>query len=249
MVGDVVVKVPKGFEYLVERREGASLGESVHERLLRKIRDRAEALARLDHPGIVRLLAYRRDAPVLVYEYAPYGTLAWQLAHGWKPGVRDSVLVGIQVGDALRYIHSRGLVHGDIKPGNVFIGGEGRAKLGDFSGLVRLLSSASRTGLPSQYTIGFRAPEQVYVEYRNRARMAGVENRVDVYQLGNLILFLLTGETVDGEEVMEASEKLEEVSIPELRELLSKMLAPDPVERPGMEAVLEELARIYDNLD
>ncbi|MEB3806229.1 MAG: protein kinase, partial [Desulfurococcales archaeon] len=232
---------PWGFESVVEGGEVPSVSVRFMERLVEK----AEALGLLRHPHIVRLVGYHRHIPLLVYEYAPYGSLEWQLERGWDPSLGVALLVGLQVGDALRYIHSRGLVHGDIKPGNVFIGGERWAKVGDFSGLVRLLSKSSRSAMPRQYTLGFRAPEQVFSDLRERAKAAGLENRIDVYQLGNLILYLATGDTVDGEEYTEADEKLAEIRDPRLQGLLRLMLAKDPLERPGIEQVLPRLAEIY----
>ena len=240
----IVVKVPEGYSSFIRGEEA----ESVPEKYLLKVIDKAETLSELRHPRIVRLLGYHRGIPLLVYEYAPYGSLAWQLSHGWEPSLKTALLVGLQVGDALRYIHSRGLVHGDIKPGNVFIGEEGWAKLGDFSGIVRLLSKTSRSKMPHHYTYGFRAPEQVFSDLKEKAKNAGVENRIDVYQLGNLLLYLLTGDTVDGEEYTEAEEKLSEVGDPELRSLLRQMLAKDPLDRPSIEQVLPRLARIYKRL-
>ncbi len=237
----VVMKVPRGFESVVEGGEAPSVSVRFMERLVEK----AEALSLLRHSHIVRLAGYHRHIPLLVYEYAPYGSLEWQLQRGWDPSLGDALLVGLQVGDALRYIHSRGLVHGDIKPGNVFIGGERWAKVGDFSGLVRLLSKSSRTAMPRQYTLGFRAPEQVFSDLRDRAKAAGLENRIDVYQLGNLILYLATGDTVDGEEYTEVDEKLAEIRDPRLQGLLRLMLAKDPLERPSIEQVLPRLAEIY----
>ncbi|MEB3861939.1 MAG: protein kinase [Desulfurococcales archaeon] len=153
--GFVVFKVPRGMEGLVE--EGVAV--TVDERLLKRVVNEASTVSRLSHPHILRLLAYSTRAPLLVYEYADMGSLDQQFAKGWRPSMRDALLAAIQLGDALRYIHSRGLVHGDVKPGNVFIK-DGVVRLGDFSSLVRLVTLTSRHAL--SYTPGWRAPEQAY---------------------------------------------------------------------------------------
>ncbi len=238
-------KVPRGFESVIE----GGFAPTVDERLLRKITSEAEVVKSLKHPNILRLLGYSKTAPILVYEFADHGSLEWQLAKGWRPSLRDVVLLGIQVGDALRYIHSRGLVHGDIKPGNVFVVG-GVAKVGDFSSLVRLVTMSSRLSRFA-YTPGFRAPEQAYADLRKKVIDLGVESRIDVYLLGNLLLYLLTGESVDGEDAIRAGvvdEAVSRIKHEGLRGLIKRMLSPDPLSRPSMEDVVKELLGIYMSL-
>jgi len=237
-----VFKTPRGFESIIEGR-----GEppTVHTKTLEKVRNEANTISKLDHPNIIKLLGYSEKTPLLIYEYADYGTLYWQLSKGWKPSQKDIPLIGIQLGDALRYIHSRGLIHGDIKPGNVFIK-DGVIKLGDFSSITKLLSTISYSRIPG--TIGFRAPEQVYPDIMKKAKEEGLENRIDVYQLANTLLYMLTGESIDGEEAIDrkhVEEKLSEIPNKELRETLAKALDPDLAKRPSSEELTKALYRIY----
>ncbi|RLG05573.1 MAG: hypothetical protein DRN68_08525 [Thaumarchaeota archaeon] len=240
---EVVLKLPIDYRGFIE--EGGEV-PSVPVRLLNRIKSMADTLMALDHPGIIRLLGYGVRVPVLVYEYADQGTLAYQLDHGWSPGVEDILVLGLQLADTLRYIHSRGLVHGDVKPSNIFLK-DGRAKIGDFSSLTKLLSRTSRYSRLTTCTPGYCAPEQVYRDLKREAIRRGVENRVDVYQLGNVLLELLIGETVDGGEADEADLEtiLEPLENKVLANLIKEMLDPEPWNRPSMEEVEKTLYRIY----
>jgi hypothetical protein len=238
----IVIKVPRGFESVIE---GSIEAPTSHEALLKKIRSETEIMGSLSHPNIIKFLGASSRIPLVIYEFADYGSLYWQIIKGWRPSLRDAVLVGIQLGDALRYIHSRGLIHGDIKLSNVFIK-NGVAKLGDFSSTVKLLSSVSISKLP--YTVGFRAPEQVFLELKRKARELGVENRIDIYQLGNLLLYILTGESIDGEDADDEKyvmEKLSMVPNEELRAILEEALKLEPDKRPSAEEITKKLYDIW----
>jgi serine/threonine protein kinase len=240
----VVFKVPRGFEEIIEKGWPPPTPLSSHlVNILMKVRSEAENVSKLNHRNIVKLLGYSKNEslPLLIYEYADYGTLYWQLSKGWKPSLRDILLIGVQLGDALRYIHYRGLIHGDIKPSNVFVK-DGVSKLGDFSSIVKTLTSISFSKMA--YTVGFRAPEQVFSDIRKKARELGVENRIDIYQLANTSLYLLTGESVDGEEAVDeklVKEKFDGVPDKELRRILAEALTFDPVKRPSSEELTKTL--------
>jgi hypothetical protein len=238
----IVIKVPRGFEAIIE---GGIEAPTSHEALLKKIKSETEIMGSLNHPNIIKFLGASSKIPLVIYEFANHGSLYWQLNKGWKPSLQEVILIGIQLGDAIRYIHSRGLIHGDIKPSNVFIK-DGIAKLGDFSSTVKLLSSVSISKMV--YTIGFRAPEQVFLELKRKARELGVENRIDIYQLGNLLLYILTGESIDGEDAEDdklVMEKLSMVPNEELRAVLAETLKLEPDKRPSAEEFTKKLYDIW----
>jgi len=237
----VAFKVPRGFESFIEYGSEPT----VSAKLMEKIVKEANTVMKLEHPNILRLYASLRNVPLLIYEYADYGSLEWQLSKGWRPDLRDALLVAVQVGDAVRYIHSRGLVHGDIKAGNIFVV-KGVAKLGDFSSLTKLLSSASSHSYAC--TPGWCAPEQVYADIRRKAKERGLEQHIDVYQLGNLILYMLTGETLDGEEAVEEGrvvDAMKSVEREEIKEVLVEALQPEPWNRPSAGELVKKLLEVY----
>ncbi|WP_433179623.1 serine/threonine-protein kinase [Actinoallomurus sp. CA-150999] len=125
------------------------------ERLLRE----ADALARLNHPHVVTLFDVAQEGTEwwLVMEYIPSGSLADQ---GTLPPERAARL-GVQIADALEAVHGAGLVHGDVKPGNVLVTEDGRAKLADFgaSRTVHAEVTLTKTGGLVAGTPAFIAPE------------------------------------------------------------------------------------------
>ena len=236
----VVFKIARGYEEVLE---GGQV-PTVSERLMNKVIEQARRVKALNHRNLLRLLAYSSTAPLLVYEYADGGSIEYQIGSGWRPSLRDILVLGIQVGDALRYLHTRGLVHGDVKPGNILFK-DARAKLADYSSLTNLLATMSSSVM---YTPGWRAPEQVFSDLKRRSSEMALENMVDVYQLGNILLYLATGEFVDGEEALSRDKLDRALSMVEhdgLRELLGEMLRPEPWERPSSSEVVKRLLSLY----
>ncbi|MCU1602790.1 MAG: putative serine/threonine protein kinase, partial [Frankiales bacterium] len=191
-----------------------------------------QTLAGLQHPGLVLMhdAGTWEGRPYLVMELVDGPTLTWEA---------DLRLVGEQVASALAYVHSRGVVHRDVKPANVLLSPTG-AKLTDF-GIARVLDGARHTG--TGLTIGtapFLAPEQVTGDPITAA--------TDVYALGLVLLELLTGvREYQGPPVEAALARLRRSPhVPaELAEpwpaLLSAMTARIPSQRPSAADVADVL--------
>ena len=160
-----------------------------------RIRQQAEvhALAALNHPNLTTLFdaSVESTPPFLVLELIDGPSLAAALADG--PLTEASVRsIGIQVADALAYVHDRNMVHRDVKPANVLLGNDAtsvdtswRVRLSDF-GIVRLLGTQRLTQV--NFTLGsasYLAPEQ--------ARGADVGPEADIYSLGLVLIEALTG--------------------------------------------------------
>ncbi|MEA2288288.1 MAG: eukaryotic-like serine/threonine-protein kinase, partial [Solirubrobacteraceae bacterium] len=151
----------------------------------------AKAAARLAHPGIVALYESGRDedAVYLVSELVRGRTLGELMAEGALSD-RDVLRVGVALCDALGHAHGRGVVHRDVKPGNVMIpdrphDGAGVAKLTDF-GVARIAGDdvLTRTG-DVVGTLAYMAPEQA------EGREAGEE--ADLYALALVLYEALAG--------------------------------------------------------
>ncbi|QSQ22363.1 AAA family ATPase [Pyxidicoccus parkwayensis] len=230
-------------------------------RLLALLRDEAKSVARLDHENIVRIhdvvewdTGFRTEpegeplrVPFLVMEALEGESLRSLLQRG-LPGQRRALDILIGVASGLAHAHARGVVHLDLKPGNVFILGDGRVKLLDF-GLARLLSgSVSVPGIPGGGTPAYMAPEQW--------QGGPLSARTDVWAAGLLIFELLVGEhpfpTAGTAELR--ARITSSVPIPSVRErrpelldevarLVSELLSPCPEARPADGGAL--LARLH----
>ncbi len=147
----------------------------------------ARTLAALNHRHLVMVLdaGTTADQPFLVMELVEGPTLAQRAAE--RPlGAAEVAQIGAQLADALAYAHGQGVIHRDVKPGNVLLG-KGGVKLADF-GIARLVGDTVRHTKTGQAigTAAYLAPEQVLG--------ADLTPAADVYALGLVLLEALTGE-------------------------------------------------------
>src|SRR5262245_54379504 len=117
---------------------------------LSRFRREARTLASLNHPNVAAIYGLEEvdGASYLVLELVDGETLAQRLARGPVP-LREALALGIQVAAAIEAAHERGVVHRDLKPGNVMISVSGAAKVLDF-GLAKSDSGPSPDGDPSE---------------------------------------------------------------------------------------------------
>lgn len=144
-----------------------------------------EALRKLNHPGIVRLLGHGEQQGQVFYvmELVEGASLEAELQRGRRFDWREVAGIGIQMARALRHAHDRGIIHRDIKPGNLLFTPDGSVKLSDF-GIARLFGSGRATGPGSVLgTVEYMAPEQ--------AEGRPIDARADLYSLGCVLYALL----------------------------------------------------------
>jgi len=203
-----------------------------------------EAAASLAHPGIVALYDFFGDGErsFLVWEFVEGQPLAAALG---ELGDADAAHVGEELAEALAYAHSQGVIHRDIKPQNVMIDDEGRAKLMDF-GIARLMDAQTLTSEGDVLgTVAYMSPEQA------SSRRIGPAS--DVYSLGIVLYELLAGfNPVRGHTPAETManvvagriEPLEEVrpDLPRgLTDAVAAAIETEAAERPSAAAVAAEL--------
>ena len=192
------------------------------ERFVARFRREARAAAALSHPNVVAVhdVGVHDGSPFIVMEYVPGRTLAEILRdNGSLPPGRVAE-IGEAVARALGAAHAAGIVHRDVKPGNVMVTADGRVKVLDF-GIARALRWTPLTDTPAvQGTAEYMAPEYV--------RGGGADPRSDLYSLGVVLYELLTGRPpFTGDSPLQVAYKhLEEAPPP-----------PDAV-RPGLPAGL-----------
>ena len=197
----------------------------------RHFRNEAMALSKLNHPGIATIYDFDTQDGVdfLVMEYIPGITLSEKLA-GRPLTEKEVVALGTQLAEALAAAHAEGVVHRDLKPGNLRVTGDGRLKILDF-GLAKLrlpvAPSAATESLDQTLamagTLPYMAPEQLLGEE--------VDARTDIHAAGAVLYEMATGQRPFG--------KLERAQL--VTAILRQAPAPPGQLNPQVPAELERL--------
>jgi len=155
---------------------------------LERFRQEARAVAKISHPNVVSVIDAGEDGghPYIVFEYVEGETLKQRISRIGALDVQESIAYAIEIARGLSIAHGRNLVHRDIKPQNVLIDDEGRAKLTDF-GISRQLEQDGMTATGRVLgTTDYVAPEQ--------AMGRAVDPRSDIYSLGVVLYEMLVGQ-------------------------------------------------------
>lgn len=206
----------------------------------------AKIMAQLQHPAIVPIYDYgqKNETPYLVMRHMAGGRLSDRIAQG-ALSVDEAVDILRPIAAALDYAHAQGIVHRDIKPGNILFDEQGNAHLTDF-GIVQLAEAThSFTGSAVVGTAAYMSPEQVKGGQK-------IDGRSDIYALGIVLYEMLSGrapymgDTPTQQmmkHVLEPVPRIREVSPdapPEVEAILMKALAKDPAERYATAGALVE---------
>jgi serine/threonine protein kinase/tetratricopeptide (TPR) repeat protein len=185
---------------------------------LARFRREAEAAASLDHPNILPIYEVSEGEdglPFFSMKFAPGGSLL-EVAPALRDEPRRSVALMAKVARAVQYAHDQGILHRDLKPGNILLDGRGEPLVSDF-GLAKWLDTTSdvtRT-LTIFGTPGYIAPEQA------RGPGASLTPAADVYSLGAILFTLFTGRPPFlGEHALAVIQQASEKPAPSLRSLI-----------------------------
>lgn len=163
---------------------------------IRRFQTEAEAVAQTQHPNIVQIyeVGWHEGQPFVALEYLPGGTLFAKAANKPQPPQEAAVLVRT-IAEAMHHAHTQGVIHRDLKPGNILFTADGTPKVTDF-GAARLLQDGPDSNAPFAAltkvgevigTPQYMAPEQA------RGTPGGITTKIDVYALGAVLYHLLTG--------------------------------------------------------
>src|SRR5205085_2773421 len=157
---------------------------------LQRFRREAEAVASLDHPNILPIYEVSESddgLPFFSMKFAEKGSLQ-ENAASLRDAPRECVQLMAKVAHAVEYAHSRGVLHRDLKPGNILLNERGEPLVSDF-GLAKLLDANHdlTRSLTTLGTAGFIAPEQA------DGAAADVTQAADVYSLGAVLFNVLAG--------------------------------------------------------
>jgi len=209
--------VYRAHDRLLERRVALKI---LHEQFTRdddyveRFRREARAVAQLTHPNIVTVIdrGEQDGRQFIVFEYVDGMNLKELVAQEGRLNPREAIELGLQVARGLGFAHDQGLVHRDVKPQNVLLDADGRAKVTDF-GIAHAVDVDGMTITGTiMGTSNYIAPEQ--------ARGQPVDEQTDVYSLGCVLYELLAGEVpFDGDSFVAIAMRHVNDPVPSVREV------------------------------
>jgi len=220
---------------------------SSDKQLLQRFIQESVLISDIDHPNVVKIFdnGFTDDYAYIAMEYFTGGSLKDVIAGGLSP--RQSLSLLAQATAALAEIHRLGIVHRDVKPGNMMLRGDGTVVLADFGIAKRSVGAMERTAHGEFFgTPYYISPEQ--------ANGKAATERSDIYSLGIIFFEMLMNERpYVGDSIVELVWQHMNAPVPRLPQalddyqvLLDGMMAKDPADRlQNADAVLEVIDKVW----
>ncbi|HSC73290.1 MAG TPA: protein kinase [Gaiellaceae bacterium] len=243
--------VYKAHDALLERHVALKILHEQYsndEDFVERFKREARSVAQLQHPNIVTVIdrGEEEGRQYIVFEYIDGENLKERVVRNGRLDVREALEITLEVARGLAFAHEQGLVHRDVKPQNILLNGDGRAKVTDF-GIARTVDVDGMTQTGTVLgTSNYIAPEQ--------ASGKRVDAHSDVYALGAVLYELLAGEVpFPGESFVVVAMKHMHEPAPSLLDVrgdiplrvaaaVDRALEKDPEQRfPTMDAFAAEL--------
>lgn len=190
--------------------------KSSSERFYKRFVKEAKVLSNLSHMNIVKVFDYGdvEGLPYLVMEYIPSGSLSKNISSPME--LEQALKLIIPISRALSYVHSKNIIHRDVKPANILINDVGQPLLSDF-GILKMIDTEESQVITSTGmivgTTSYMSPEQIQGE-------KNIDFRTDVYSLGVLFYQLLTGQLpYNGNSAIEIATKHINEPIPRAKQI------------------------------
>lgn len=204
---------------------------------LERFQEEVQTLLRLKHPNIVQLLSFGKQEDVFYFamELVEGKSLYAMQKTGHRFSYSDVIEIGLRVCEALQHSHNLGVIHRDLKPGNIIMSRTGEIKLADY-GIAKRFDGQQMTMSGVLGTAEFMAPEQA------QGKPATIQS--DLYSLGAVLFALATGKPpIEGATPQKTLEKVVKTRAPSLQSiakdvppeldgLVNRLLKKQPENRP-----------------
>ncbi len=218
----------------------------------------ARVAAKLNHPNVVAVYhaGVERGLHFIVMELVEGESLEDKIRRNGLLNINEALAYCIDICKALDYAERQGVVHRDLKPGNILVNHDQVAKLADL-GLVKMMNKSPKDGALTHQGVAMGTPHYMAPEQVRDAQ--SVDHRADLYSLGCTLYQMVCGQTVfEASNVQDLLKKHLKQSRPKaqevnpnlpkgLSELIERLLNPDPEQRPSSAAVVEkEIYGLFD---
>ncbi|GAB4396523.1 MAG: hypothetical protein OHK0052_17900 [Anaerolineales bacterium] len=216
------------------RRDAPGMGSKDFEEYLRRFQHEAELGAQVGkHPHLIQVFDFLQQGGIiaLAMEYAPNGNLALRIRKEGALAIPTAIQITTELARGLAALHEHDIVHRDLKPANILFDAQGRAQIADL-GLAQSSSNLSQRSMRSQDVIMPHPGTPQYMSPEQQSSSAHLAPASDVYALGCVLFEMLTGKLYKNQRPGTQAQTLRPEVPQWLNDLIIRMTAKDPEDRP-----------------